>query len=122
MTNVNYAYYLTVSFVYFFTNVGIWILYVQIELLSMVHHKYLVSLIGYCLAPNNYMLVYEYMSGGDLRNRLHGNYNFKVVKLKVHVIRVDGNFGGRTVAGYISARLLSTIFMLLLSHHYVNFT
>jgi len=38
----------------------------------MVHHKYLVSLIGYCLAPNNYMLVYEYMSGGDLRNRLHG--------------------------------------------------
>lgn len=44
----------------------------EIELLSMVHHKYLVSLIGYCLAPNNYMLVYEYMSGGDLRNRLHG--------------------------------------------------
>jgi hypothetical protein len=85
VTNVNYAYYLNVSFVYFFTNVGIWILYVQIELLSMVHHKYLVSLIGYCLAPNNYMLVYEYMSGGDLRNRLHGNYNLKIVNLKKHM-------------------------------------
>jgi hypothetical protein len=120
MTNVNYAYYLIFSFVYFFTNVGIWILYVQIELLSMVHHKYLVSLIGYCLAPNNYMLVYEYMSGGDLRNRLHGNSNFKIVNLKGHVIRVDGNFGGRTVAGYINTRLLSTIFMLFLSHHYVS--
>jgi serine/threonine protein kinase len=122
MTNVNYAYYLIVSFVYFFTNAGIWIWYLQIELLSMVHHKYLVSLIGYCLAPNNYMLVYEYMSGGDLRNRLHGNYNFKIVNLEAHVIRVDGNFRGRTVAGYINARLLSTILILLLSHHYVNFT
>jgi len=26
------------------------------------------------------------------------------------------------LAGYINARLLSTIFMLLFSHHYVNFT
>ncbi|KAH9567025.1 hypothetical protein CY35_03G007900 [Sphagnum magellanicum] len=45
----------------------------EIELLSMVHHKYLVSLVGYCLARKHLMLVYEYVSGGDLRKRLHGN-------------------------------------------------
>ncbi|CAM6021284.1 unnamed protein product [Sphagnum balticum] len=44
----------------------------EIELLSVVHHKYVVSLVGYCLAQKNLMLVYEYVSGGDLRSRLHG--------------------------------------------------
>ncbi|CAK9219551.1 unnamed protein product [Sphagnum troendelagicum] len=45
----------------------------EIELLSMVHHKYLVSLVGYCLNQKHLMLVYEYMSGGDSRKRLHGD-------------------------------------------------
>jgi serine/threonine protein kinase len=45
----------------------------QIELLSTVHHKSLVSLVGYCLAREHLMLVYEYVSGGDLRNALNGN-------------------------------------------------
>ncbi|KAH8943567.1 hypothetical protein BDL97_13G058800 [Sphagnum fallax] len=45
----------------------------EIELLSVVHHKYVVSLVGYCLARKHLMLVYEYVSGGDLRSRLHGN-------------------------------------------------
>ncbi|CAM6048170.1 unnamed protein product [Sphagnum compactum] len=45
----------------------------EIELLSMVHHKYLVSLVGYCLDRKHLMLVYDYVSGGDLRKRLHGD-------------------------------------------------
>ncbi|CAM6045680.1 unnamed protein product [Sphagnum compactum] len=44
----------------------------EIELLSVVHHKYVVSLVGYCLARKRLMLVYEYVSGGDLQSRLHG--------------------------------------------------
>ncbi|KAH8931217.1 hypothetical protein BDL97_19G010000, partial [Sphagnum fallax] len=44
----------------------------EIELLSVVHHKHVVSLVGYCLARKNLMLVYEYVSEGDLRSRLHG--------------------------------------------------
>lgn len=46
---------------------------VQIKLLSVVHHQYLVSLVGYCVAWKTKILVYEYMSGGDIYNRLHGN-------------------------------------------------
>ncbi|KAH8966149.1 hypothetical protein BDL97_03G009000 [Sphagnum fallax] len=49
----------------------------EIELLSMVHHKYLVSLVGYCLDRKHLMLVYEYVSGGDLRKRLHGDGVFR---------------------------------------------
>jgi serine/threonine protein kinase len=44
----------------------------QIELLSVVHHKYLVSLLGYRCTRKQQVLVYEYLSGGDLRQRLQG--------------------------------------------------
>lgn len=45
----------------------------QIELLSTVHHKYLVSLLGYRCSHNQQILVYEYLGGGDLRQRLQGD-------------------------------------------------
>lgn len=44
----------------------------EIELLSVVHHKYLVSLLGYRCTRKQQVLVYEYLSGGDLRQRLQG--------------------------------------------------
>ena len=43
---------------------------VQIEVLSKVHHKYLVSLLGYSSTHTHQVLIYEYMEGGDLRRRL----------------------------------------------------
>lgn len=46
---------------------------VQIELLSTVHHKYLVSLLGYRCTRRQQILIYEYLSGGDLRQRLQGD-------------------------------------------------
>uniref|UniRef100_K7KAC6 Protein kinase domain-containing protein n=2 Tax=Glycine max TaxID=3847 RepID=K7KAC6_SOYBN len=42
----------------------------EIELLSRLHHRNLVSLIGYCDQEGEQMLVYEYMSNGALRNHL----------------------------------------------------
>ena len=47
---------------------------VQIELLSVIHHKYLVTLLGYRCTRKQQILVYEYMSGGDLRDQLQGAY------------------------------------------------
>ncbi|KAI3831183.1 hypothetical protein MKW92_047321 [Papaver armeniacum] len=44
----------------------------EIELLSRVHHRNLVSLIGYCDEESEQMLVYEFMSGGTLRDHLSG--------------------------------------------------
>ncbi|KAG2592522.1 hypothetical protein PVAP13_5NG557500 [Panicum virgatum] len=42
----------------------------EIELLSRVHHKNLVSLIGFCYEKGEQMLVYEYVSNGTLRQNL----------------------------------------------------
>ncbi|XP_061346769.1 probable LRR receptor-like serine/threonine-protein kinase At1g06840 isoform X2 [Gastrolobium bilobum] len=42
----------------------------EIHLLSRVHHRNLVSLIGYCDEKGEQMLVYEYMPNGTLRDHL----------------------------------------------------
>ncbi|XP_022724425.1 probable LRR receptor-like serine/threonine-protein kinase At2g28960 isoform X2 [Durio zibethinus] len=42
----------------------------EAQLLMIVHHKNLVSLIGYCKDDDNMALVYEFMSNGNLRRHL----------------------------------------------------
>lgn len=44
----------------------------EIELLSRVHHKNVVGLVGFCIEQGEQMLVYEYMAGGSLRDCLTG--------------------------------------------------
>ncbi|XP_042430806.1 leucine-rich repeat receptor protein kinase HPCA1-like isoform X1 [Zingiber officinale] len=44
----------------------------EIEMLSRVHHRNLVSLVGFCLDQNEQILVYEYIPNGTLRDSLSG--------------------------------------------------
>ncbi|CAL0313203.1 unnamed protein product [Lupinus luteus] len=44
----------------------------EIELLSRVHHKNLVGLVGFCFEQGEQMLVYEFMPNGTLRESLSG--------------------------------------------------
>ncbi|MQL99849.1 hypothetical protein Taro_032580 [Colocasia esculenta] len=44
----------------------------EIELLSRVHHKNLVGLVGFCFEQGEQMLVYEYIPNGTLRESLAG--------------------------------------------------
>lgn len=46
----------------------------EIELLSRVHHKNLVGLVGFCFEQGEQMLVYEYMPNGTLRESLSGQF------------------------------------------------
>ena len=46
----------------------------EIEILSRVHHKNLVGLVGYCYDQGEQMLVYEFMVNGTMREWLAGEY------------------------------------------------
>ncbi|XP_031487445.1 putative leucine-rich repeat receptor-like serine/threonine-protein kinase At2g04300 isoform X2 [Nymphaea colorata] len=44
----------------------------EAKLLMTVHHRFLVSFVGYCEEGGNLILLYEYMGGGNLRQLLSG--------------------------------------------------
>jgi len=50
----------------------------EIELLSRVHHKNLVSLVGFCFEQEEQMLVYEFVPNGTLKDALTCTYIFSV--------------------------------------------
>ncbi|XXG81377.1 hypothetical protein AAC387_Pa09g2027 [Persea americana] len=44
----------------------------EVEIISRVHHRHLVSLEGYCIAGGQRMLVYDYVPNNTLEYHLHG--------------------------------------------------
>ncbi|XP_019421420.1 PREDICTED: proline-rich receptor-like protein kinase PERK4 [Lupinus angustifolius] len=44
----------------------------EIDIISRVHHRHLVSLVGYCIAGGQRMLVYEFIPNNNLEHHLHG--------------------------------------------------
>ncbi|XP_073116445.1 LOW QUALITY PROTEIN: proline-rich receptor-like protein kinase PERK15 [Elaeis guineensis] len=44
----------------------------EVEIISRVHHKHLVSLVGYCIAGGKRLLVYEFVANNTLEFHLHG--------------------------------------------------
>ncbi|XP_059652127.1 leucine-rich repeat receptor protein kinase HPCA1-like [Cornus florida] len=50
----------------------------EIEMLSRVHHKNVVSLVGFCFDKSEQMLVYEYVPNGSLKESLSGKSGIKL--------------------------------------------
>lgn len=46
----------------------------EVEIISRVHHKHLVSLVGYCITGSQRLLVYEFVPNNTLEFHLHGWY------------------------------------------------
>ncbi|ANM57759.1 Protein kinase superfamily protein [Arabidopsis thaliana] len=44
----------------------------EVEIISRVHHRHLVSLVGYCISDQHRLLIYEYVSNQTLEHHLHG--------------------------------------------------
>ncbi|KAJ4751367.1 Leucine-rich repeat protein kinase family protein [Rhynchospora pubera] len=58
----------------------------EIELLSRVHHKNLVSLVGFCFEEGEQMLIYEYVPNGTLKDSLLGKSGVRLDwKRRLHV-------------------------------------
>jgi serine/threonine protein kinase len=47
----------------------------EVEIISRVHHKHLVSLVGYCISGANRLLVYEFVPNNTLEFHLHGMFS-----------------------------------------------
>jgi len=50
----------------------------EVEIISRVHHRHLVSLVGYCISGEQRLLVYEFVPNNTLEFHLHGNCLFNV--------------------------------------------
>lgn len=44
----------------------------EVEIISRVHHRHLVSLVGYCIYENQRLLIYEFVPNKTLEHHLHG--------------------------------------------------
>ncbi|XP_047972835.1 proline-rich receptor-like protein kinase PERK9 isoform X2 [Salvia hispanica] len=44
----------------------------EVEIISRIHHRHLVTLVGYCVNENRRLLVYEYVPNNNLYFHLHG--------------------------------------------------
>ena len=53
----------------------------EIEIITTLHHKNIISLVGFCFEDGNLLLVYEFLSRGSLEENLHG--------IKLHTIIVN---------------------------------
>ncbi|RVW51950.1 putative leucine-rich repeat receptor-like serine/threonine-protein kinase [Vitis vinifera] len=66
----------------------------EVKLLTRVHHKNLVRLIGYCDDGTNMVLIYEYMSNGNLQQKLSGREAADVLNWEERLqIAVDAAHG-----------------------------
>lgn len=45
----------------------------EVEIISRVHHRHLVSLVGYCISNDQRLLVYDFVSNNTLHYHLHGH-------------------------------------------------
>ncbi|KAK8613820.1 hypothetical protein V6N13_101576 [Hibiscus sabdariffa] len=44
----------------------------EVEIISRIHHRHLVSLVGYCIAENQRLLIYDFVGNQTLKHHLHG--------------------------------------------------
>ena len=48
----------------------------EVDIISRVHHRHLVSLVGYCSSRQRRLLVYHYVPNGTLDHHLYGVLSF----------------------------------------------
>jgi hypothetical protein len=57
------------------TNIEIIVMFGQVKQIAQIHHIHLVKLIGYYEDNYQQLLVYEYLSNGNIGNHLYGTFS-----------------------------------------------
>ena len=47
----------------------------EVDIISRIHHRHLVTLVGYCVTENHRLLVYEFVANNTLEHHLHGEHH-----------------------------------------------
>lgn len=58
----------------------------EVEIISRVHHRHLVSLVGYCISDHQRLLVYDFVQNDTLHYHLHGEPYFLFNRKKIYNI------------------------------------
>ena len=75
----------------------------EIELLSRVHHRNVVSLVGFCLERGEQMLIYKFVSNGSLMESLSGTF---ISSYDLSILQFDSS-------GPVTWSLLSYTFFIM---------
>ena len=65
----------------------------EVEIISRVHHRHLVSLVGYCISEHHRLLIYEFVPNKTLEHHLHGRV-IQMHSLLVYLYYFIGKFAG----------------------------
>uniref|UniRef100_R7VYZ9 non-specific serine/threonine protein kinase n=1 Tax=Aegilops tauschii TaxID=37682 RepID=R7VYZ9_AEGTA len=76
----------------------------EVDTISRVHHRHLVSLVGYCVSEGQRMLVYDFVPNNTLYYHLHGHPRIIHRDIKSSNILLDNNFEAQ-VSDFGLARL-----------------
>ncbi|XP_047330932.1 proline-rich receptor-like protein kinase PERK9 [Impatiens glandulifera] len=57
----------------------------EVEIISRIHHRHLVSLVGYCISEERRLLVYEYVPNHTLHYHLHGGLGRPVLNWAIRM-------------------------------------
>lgn len=94
----------------------------EVEIISRVHHRHLVSLVGYCIAEGQRMLVYEFVPNNTLEYHLHGTLIYILTLfLLIHTMWFN-NFCYKSNDEYRSTLIISIInliFLFISSAYYI---
>ncbi|CAL0314443.1 unnamed protein product [Lupinus luteus] len=78
----------------------------EIDIISRVHHRHLVSLVGYCISGGQRMLVYDFIPNNTLEYHLHGHPRIIHRDIKAANVLIDDSFEAK-VADFGLAKLTS---------------
>lgn len=64
----------------------------EVDIISRVHHRHLVSLVGYCIAGSQRMLVYEFVPNNTLEYHLHGIHIYLSLSFILLFLQLNINY------------------------------